>query len=45
MGDQEESDEWDEREFQWLESFLYVITWMEAQGLRASIRKSFESID
>lgn len=34
-GDPHEPDEWDEREFQWLESFLRVIKWMEAQGLRA----------
>ena len=44
-GDQDKFDEWDEREFQWLESFLTVISWMEAQGLRASIEESFESID
>lgn len=33
--DREKLDEWDERELQWLESFLRVINWMEAQGLRA----------
>lgn len=27
-------EEWDEREFIWLESFLRVVKWMEAQGLR-----------
>ena len=34
-GRQENLDQWDEREIEWLESFLKVITWMEAQGLRA----------
>ena len=29
-------DEWIEREFEWLESFLKVIKWMEAQGLRVN---------
>lgn len=35
MRQQENLDEWDEREIEWLESFLKVIAWMEAQGLRA----------
>lgn len=35
-GHQEKFDEWDESEFQWLESFLRVIKWIEA---------NFDSVD
>ena len=33
-------DEWDEREIQWLESFLRCVKWMEDQGLRVDEEKT-----